>query len=229
MGPRPHINAQSERLQREVHVRSFSIAKSEVTVAQYQACVDAGVCSAPGSGESCNWGKSGRELHPINCVDWYQARIFSYWVGGDLPTETEWEYAARSRGQYITYPWGDETPSCEYAVMKINEKQKGCDQNSTWDVCSKPKGKSKQGVCDFVGNVWEWTLDQYQHDYSRTPIDGSPLCSQPRCMQRGVKRVIRGGSWSGDHKSLSSTHRDKDASHLWADYLGFRPRIQQQP
>ena len=83
------------------------MAKSEVTVAQYKVCVDEGVCSAPATGRYCNWGKSGREQHPVNCVDWNQARTFSKWAGGDLPTEAQWEFAARSRGQNITYLWGD--------------------------------------------------------------------------------------------------------------------------
>ena len=96
-----------------VNVPSFEIMKTEVTVAQYQACVDAGECTEPDTGGyegHCNWGRSGRENYPINCVDWLQARAFSKWVGGDLPSEAQWEYAARSQGQNIIYPWGNAFP-----------------------------------------------------------------------------------------------------------------------
>jgi formylglycine-generating enzyme required for sulfatase activity len=103
-----------------VQIKSFDISKTEVTVGQYQQCVDAGVCSLPGDQNdhvSCNWGQLHRDLHPINCVDWLQARTFAKWVGGDLPTEAQWEYVARSQSKDFRYPWGNTEPTCEYAVM----------------------------------------------------------------------------------------------------------------
>ncbi|MBI5244538.1 MAG: SUMF1/EgtB/PvdO family nonheme iron enzyme [Elusimicrobia bacterium] len=92
------------------------MAKTEVTVAQYKACVDTGACAAPDTGGSCNWGVSGRESHPVNCVDWNQAKAFSEWADGRLPSEAEWEYAARSAGKDRKYPWGDEQATCARAV-----------------------------------------------------------------------------------------------------------------
>ncbi|MBU1432048.1 SUMF1/EgtB/PvdO family nonheme iron enzyme, partial [Myxococcota bacterium] len=100
-----------------VRVRDFWIGKTEVTVKQYRACVTAGACSKPDTGEYCNWGQSGREDHPINCVDWNQAQAFATWAGGRLPSEAEWEYAARSQGQGREYPWGNAQATCDYAVM----------------------------------------------------------------------------------------------------------------
>ena len=97
----------SEQPVHQVQVSTFWMAESEVTVAQYQRCVDAGVCTEPSIGsEYCTWGKSGYENHPVNCVDWGQARTFSRWVGGDLPTEAQWEYAARG-GQSFRYAGSD--------------------------------------------------------------------------------------------------------------------------
>ncbi|MEK7743950.1 MAG: SUMF1/EgtB/PvdO family nonheme iron enzyme, partial [Elusimicrobiota bacterium] len=131
-----------------VTLRSFELAKTEVTVAQYKACVDAGACAAPGKGLLCNWGVSGREKDPLNCVDWNQAKAFSEWVGGRLPSEAEWEYAARSGGRDIEYPWGDEEATCSRAV--IYDGGAGCGRVSTWPVCSKPEGNTRQGLCDMA-------------------------------------------------------------------------------
>ncbi|RME49580.1 MAG: protein kinase, partial [Deltaproteobacteria bacterium] len=136
--------------------KDFYIDKTEVTVAQYQRCVDAGVCSSAlldqsdwGSDEACNWGKPGREDHPINCVDWSQAKQYCQWVGGRLPTEREWEYAARGEGGW-EYPWGDAEADCDHAVMHDGED--GCGAYSTMPVGSKPAGASPFGVLDMAGN-----------------------------------------------------------------------------
>ena len=106
--------------------------RSEVTVAQYRACVNAGACSAPNCTDAnvssgvivCNWSQN-RETHPVNFVSWTQMREFGAWVGADLPTEAQWEFAARSRGQEITYPWGNTEPDCSYADFVHNNANCG--------------------------------------------------------------------------------------------------------
>jgi len=195
-----------------VTLSSFELAKSEVTVRQYRACVEAGVCTEPDTGESCNWGKSGRDDHPVNCVDWEQAAVFSRWVGGRLPTEAEWEYAARSRGRSQEYPWGDEEASCERAVMD----GRGCGLRSTGPVCSKLGGHSAQGVCDLSGNVWEWVSDWYG-DYP------SSAQRNPKGSGAGSRRGLRGGSWYGGASYLRAANRSRNSPGFRFFTLGFRP------
>jgi len=165
----------------------IEFAKTETTVAQYRACVEAGKCTEPNSkseNKSCNWGHSGRDNHPINCVDWNQAKAFCEWAGGRLPTEDEW-YAEASNGGERAYPWGDQEVSCDYAIWGDGSRTDGCGKDSTWPVCSKTRGNSVSGLCDMSGNVWEWIS---------TP--------------EGSARVVRGGSWYGDYPgSLRASDR----------------------
>ena len=212
-----------------VRVATFELARTEVTVAQYRACVRAGACSDhhltgyewPGQAftESayCNWGQPGREDHPMNCVDWKQARAFARWAGGRLPSEAEWEYAARSGGRDITYPWGSGEATCERAV--IDHGGRGCGKDRTWPVCSKPAGRSAQGVCDLAGNVWEWTEDCWHGSYEGAPADGSAWTG----CDPGAFRVFRGGSWSYSAWGVRSAFRSGSPPADRCDYLGLRP------
>ena len=149
---------------------------------QYRQCVAAGACSAPDSGGTCNWTAAAgqREDHPINCVDWDQARAFATWAGGRLPTESEWEFAARSRGLNHEYP-SNQAPNCNRFHYS------DCDPRSTIAVGSRPNGNTAQGLQDMAGNVWEWVEDQ-DCAYP-SPADGSAA----RCMDED--RVRRGGGW----------------------------------
>ena len=203
-----------ERPVRRVRVPTFQMARTEVTVAQYGACVKAGKCTEPDTGRYCNWGKPGRGEHPVNCVDWDQARAYAAWIGGRLPTEAEWEYAARSGGQAIAYPWGNEDATCERAIM--DDGGDGCGKDRTWPVCSKSAGNTKQGLCDMAGNVWEWVED-WKGGYDEAPIDGSARTNG------GGGRVIRGGGWSGTASGLRAAGRDSDDPAYRYGSVGFRP------
>jgi iron(II)-dependent oxidoreductase len=201
------------------------MTKTEVTVAQYEECVTAGGCTSPSSGGHCNWNDPGYENHPVNCVEWFEAEDFCMWAGGRLPTEAEWEYAARSGGQDITYPWGDETATCTYAVMGEDMQgyyDDGCGTLRTMIVCSKTLGNTVQGLCDMAGNVYEWVQDWYHSDYNGAPVDGSAWLEDP---DPYYDRVIRGGSQEEPADKLRAADRSYiDPSYNYCDIktIGFR-------
>ncbi|MEK7859576.1 MAG: SUMF1/EgtB/PvdO family nonheme iron enzyme [Elusimicrobiota bacterium] len=198
-----------------VTLKSFEMAKTLVTVEQYGACVRAGRCAPPDRGPDCNWGRPGRELHPVNCLDWAQARTFSEWIGGRLPSESEWEFAARSQGQDRMYPWGNEPATCERAV--IFNGGEGCGEDLTAPVCSKPKGNSEQGLCDMAGNAREWVQDTFHISYEGAPDDGSAW-ETPH-----PQRIFRGGSTSCATENARVDVRSAYLAAYRDPRLGFRP------
>lgn len=102
----------------------------------------------------CNSDKPGRQLHPVNCVDWEQANQYAKFKGARLPSDAEYEYAATSGGKNQKYPWGNEDETCDKAVMS-GKGDYGCGSEATMPVCSKPAGNTAKGLCDMVGNVWQ--------------------------------------------------------------------------
>lgn len=158
-------------LKRQI-AQPFLIDQTEVTVAAYAACVAAGACTTPMIGDACtpeeaNWGKSDRSEHPINCVSFKQALTFCNWLGKRLPAQDEWEKAARGTDGR-DYPWGDEPPTCQRAVMA------NCTPRITAPVGTHPAGASPYGILDVVGNVAEITLGFPLAAYSR-PITVAAL------------------------------------------------------
>ena len=187
---------------------SFELAKTLVTNKQYKACVDAGVCASP---KDCGGASKGDD-QPVVCVDWNQAKIFSKWAGGRLPSEEEWEYAARSAGKDQRYPWGNQHATCDRAVMS------DCNLKETAPVCSKPQGNTKQGLCDMAGNAWEWVQDWYHNTYNGAPTNGSAWETPA-----GSYRVLRGGSWCDVAGIVRPTYR-RDFDPGSRDHaVGFRP------
>jgi len=208
----------------EVTLGGYYMDKTEVTVAAYGMCVTAGACTAPSTGFDCNWNVSGREGHPVNCVTWTQSGAYCAWAGKRLPTEAEWEKAARGTDGR-KYPWGNEATTCEYAVMDDGTNG-GCGTDSTWDVCSKsPAGDSPYGLCDMSGNVWEWVSDWYDSGY----YSSSPA-SNPTGPDSASTRVGRGGSFAYggsfdyyfDDVYLRASDRDDVNPSDYSHFLGFR-------
>ncbi len=204
----------AEKPVHKVYLSAFYIDKYEVAVDEYAACIKAGVCKRPGTGKNCNFGESGRENHPINCVTWYDAYTYCRWAGKRLPTEAEWEKAARGTDGR-EYPWGDAKATCSYAVM--NDGGAGCRMDRTWPVGSKPKGASPYGVMDMAGNVWEWGMDWYDKDYySRSPD------RNPKGSDSGRYRVLRGGAWNHPPFRQRASDRSGYFPNKYFNFVGFR-------
>jgi serine/threonine-protein kinase len=194
-----------------VELDGFWIDETEVTNTQYRWCVEAGVCQPP---ITCDWGASPYDdmtkiYHPVTCVDWDGAVAYCGWVGGRLPTEAEWEYAARGP-EALIYPWGDSKPSCSQAHFA------NCEEGAL-QVGELPDGASWVGALDMAGNVWEWVADWYSRSY----YDGSPE-GNPTGPESGENRVLRGGGWYFDDRYLRSAVRYKLPAVHRIDYVGFR-------
>jgi formylglycine-generating enzyme required for sulfatase activity len=187
----------------EVWLDHFLIDHHEVTVADYRDCVEAGACEAPRWGWGpwfCNYDNDDRGDHPQNCMEWFHARDYCAWVGKRLPTEAEWEKAARGTDGR-KYAWGSEPRiSCEMAV--IDDGRDGCGENHTWPVCSKPAGLGPYQTCDMNGNTYEWTADWYDATY----YERSPA-KNPTGPDAGELRVLRGGSWNRQWERARVSHR----------------------
>ena len=204
----------SENPYHSVTVPAYKIDKYEVTASEYKACVTASGCTAANTTSGCNYNVAGKESHPINCVDWNQAKAYCTWAGKKLPTEAEWEKAARGTDGR-KYPWGNDVLDCNRAVHSVSP----CSNTATAAVGSKPAGSSPYGAEDMVGNVWERVEDDWHGDYTGAPVDGSAWVDDPR----GPSRVWRGGGWDiDDTRYLRASYRYYYDPTYRGNLYGFR-------
>ncbi|MDY0000200.1 MAG: SUMF1/EgtB/PvdO family nonheme iron enzyme [Polyangia bacterium] len=195
-----------------VQMSDYCIMRTEVSVAEYRECVEAGGCELPDAtwndGTECNYSRDpgDRERHPVNCIGWDRSRAYCQWLGGDLPSDAQWEKAARGTDERF-YPWGEATPDCSRANYDKNGSYNedtgtgagyGCSPASspvTWEVghLTSTKGNSPYGLKDMAGNVDEWVLDCYDRDFYAE-------CAATECMdpvnlfELDCSHMIRGGS-----------------------------------
>ncbi|MDC0677691.1 bifunctional serine/threonine-protein kinase/formylglycine-generating enzyme family protein [Sorangium atrum] len=221
----------SERPPHDVTLtRAFDVDRTEVTVAAYQRCVEAGRCAPSGlhgpratdadveqRGALCTAADPAKSQHPISCVDQAQAAAYCAFVGKRLPTEAEWEYAARG-ADGREYPWGNEAPGCAHAIVSRPPGQ-GCGGRGkgTQEVGSAKAGASPSGALDMAGNVWEWVADGWDPGvYAR----GAQ--TDPQVPATGSRGVLRGGSWDFSASTAKATFRlayDREAGDV---STGFR-------
>jgi formylglycine-generating enzyme required for sulfatase activity len=200
-----------------------------VNVLAYARCVIDGHCSdrrltgyaidgvnfVPST--KCNWQGQNRERHPMNCISHPQAARYCEWRGARLPTEVEWERAARGDDKR-RYPWGDEPATCLFAVM-AEEKDNGCGKNSTWPVGGMQRDESPFGVRDMGGNVREWVADWYDKNLYKKRKQGAKLAGP----SNGSRRVARGGGWGNTvARFFRVSHRESEEPESRNMHLGFR-------
>ena len=200
-----------------VSIDAFWIYQTEVTNTLYAQCVAAGACDPPtcDTYEVDEYGN-----HPVVCVNWFEAQDYCGWAGSRLPTEAEWENAARGGLAGSTYPWGEAMPTCS----------QGTDNGAQfWDCDGDTAtvgnfGANGYQLYDMTGNVSEWVADWFTVDYySQSPA------TNPTGVESAVNRVVRGGSWVSSEGSLRTAVRDYLSPDSKYTNTGFRCAASSQP
>ena len=214
----------------EVSLSSYVMDKFEVPVELFELCMAENVCTNDNAEEphyrtsaesdKCNIGNPDRLNHPANCVTWRGANAFCEWMGKRLPTEAEWENAAKS-GKAQIYPWGnDPVASCDNTVMKGSAN--GCGSNVTSPIGSKVAGVSEQGIFDLSGNVSEYTSDWYEKKFYSTEDASKADPQGPAEPEKDKFKVIRGGSYLyGENRARASFRSSSNLADPAIDF-GFR-------
>ena len=224
-------NTPSEQPVHTVHLDAFYMDQHEVTNAQYKAFV---LANPEWQKERIdrrfyegtyleNWDRNnypdGKEDHPVTWVSWHAAMAYATWTGKRLPTETEWEYAARGGLAHQSYPWGN---SIDVSMANYNGNVGDTTTVGTYHA-------NNYGLYDMAGNVWEWCLDEYQSNFYRNSSHWNPIAGTTRIQDLTsafknvhTSRVLRGGSWFTEHQSVEVSTR-AESPPRYADFdLGFR-------
>jgi formylglycine-generating enzyme required for sulfatase activity len=213
----------------QVSMPAFWIDKVEVTNGMYALCVQAGACRIPmelkSESQQVYYTNADFNDYPVIYVTWYMANSYCEWAGRRLPTEAEWERAARG-DDTRTYPWGDQLPDAQHANFNSYF-------GDTTQVGSLPMGASPFGVLDMSGNVMEWVNDYYDKDYYSSGVNFNP--GGPGSRTTVFNRVVRGGSFRDAEVDIrvanrasvlgSNLNAPMDTTEWFGDYsprIGFR-------
>lgn len=195
-----------ERPIHTVDLNAYWMDKTEITNKMYAGCITANFCTEPA--RSPYYLQAQYANHPIRGISWTQAETYCAWADRRLPSEAEWEKAARGTDGRI-YPWGNMPPNSQLA--NFNQSV-----NDTRPVGSYPSGASPYGILDMAGNVWEWVADGYNPLYYSISLDFNPISDTVKNL-----KVLRGGNWDSNAQGIRSANR------FWAfpgrnDTDGFR-------
>lgn len=201
----------NEKPQHTVTLDAYWIDQTDVTNAMYTKCVSAGKCRPPRN--TRNYGNSNYANHPVVYVSWIDALAYCSWAERRLPTEAEWEEAARGTDGRI-YPWGNNELSADFLnAFSLSDS----DVSDTTEVGKYPNGKSVYGAYDMAGNVWQWVSDWYSDTYYQSSPSSNPLGPDT-----GQYRVLRGGSWANSWNVARSAFRSYLSPGYTENYIGFR-------
>jgi formylglycine-generating enzyme required for sulfatase activity len=197
-----------------VYLDSFYMDKFEVTAARYAKFMGETSRAQPFFWEEVNLKSDGER--PVIGVDWHDADAYCKWAGKRLPTEAEWEKAARGTDKR-TYPWGSDDPSSQLANYSVDGKRAWQGMSTLSPVGSFEEGKSPYGLYDMAGNVWEWVADWYDASYYRFSPDRNPPGPS-----KGPMKSIRGGAWLTPGNNMRMSRRNFDPPVNRFLYVGFR-------
>lgn len=233
-----------ERRVTEVELSPFYMDRTVVTVKDYRECVEAGGCPPPAttvegkfywydkwiSGRYCYGARNDRDRYPMTCISWFDSDAYCKWAGKRLPTEAEWEFAAKGT-DCRRYPWGHELPTSDRAVWNSTVGVFGAFANDiatslfktrrptvgTAEVAIRPAGASPFGIEDMAGNVWEWASDWYAPNYPGGRV------RNPTGPETGERRIHRGGGWTDtEPRWLRTTDRGRHPPTIRYNRVGFR-------
>jgi len=209
----------SEKPAHKVCISEFLIDRTEVTKKDYGTCVASGYCKT-GADYSCVKEDNDCPDKPVTGVTWHEASAFCKWKGKSLPTEAQWEFAARGIESRL-YPWGNSEPSNEKVAID-NDFAK---EEKMMPVCASPAGNTSSGICDMAGNAFEWVSDWFSETWHAKQKDiknpHGPCGGQAACADSKHK-VIKGGSAGSSLTLLRSSARYFASPSQRLPFIGFR-------